>query len=107
MPPDEDQHHDNFLRLFAVSEPALRAFVRSLVPRREDLPEVMQEVAVVLWRKFGDLAAPVRHAAQPGDLKWRLQYARAAIAAGLPHYDNNGVTDMGPDGWWQWATQTS
>jgi len=58
MPPDEEQRHDDFLRLFAVSEPALRAFVRSLVPRREDVPDVMQEVVVVLWRKFGELAAP-------------------------------------------------
>jgi hypothetical protein len=40
MPPNEGQHHDEFLRLFAVSEPGLRAFVRSLVPRREDVPEV-------------------------------------------------------------------
>ena len=46
MPPNQEQQHDDFLRLFAVSEPALRAFVRSLVPRREDVPEVMQEVAV-------------------------------------------------------------
>ena len=58
MPPTEEQRHDDFLRLFAVSEPALRGFVRSLVPRRGDVPEVMQEVAVVLWRKFGELAAP-------------------------------------------------
>jgi RNA polymerase sigma-70 factor (ECF subfamily) len=58
MHPHQEQRHDDFLRLFAVSEPALRAFVRSLVPRRADVPEVMQEVAVVLWRKFGDLAAP-------------------------------------------------
>jgi len=70
MPPDLEQHHDDFLRLFAVSEPALRAFVRSLVPRREDVPEVMQEVAVVLWRKFGDLAVP-------GDFrKWAFGVAR-------------------------------
>jgi len=75
MPPSEDQHHDDFLRLFAVSEPALRAFVRSLVPRREDVPEVMQEVAVVLWRKFDTLAAP-------GDFrKWAFGVARLEALA--------------------------
>lgn len=75
MPPNEEQHHDDFLRLFAVSEPALRAFVRSLVPRREDVPEVMQEVAVVLWRKFGDLASP-------GDFrKWAFGVARLEALA--------------------------
>jgi RNA polymerase sigma-70 factor, ECF subfamily len=75
MPPNEKRHHDDFLRLFAVNEPALRAFVRSLVPRREDVPEVMQEVAVVLWRKFGELAAP-------GDFrKWAFGVARLEALA--------------------------
>jgi RNA polymerase sigma-70 factor, ECF subfamily len=75
MPPTEEQCHDDFLRLFTVSEPALRAFVRSLVPRREDVPEVMQEVAVVLWRKFGDLAAPEDFR------KWAFSVARLEALA--------------------------
>lgn len=75
MPRDEEQRHDDFLRLFAVNEPALRAFVRSLIPRREDVAEVMQEVAVVLWRKFGDLSAP-------GDFrKWAFGVARLEALA--------------------------
>lgn len=44
----------DFLRLFTVTEPALRAFVRSLVPTLEDTHDVMQEVAIVLWEKFGE-----------------------------------------------------
>ena len=50
-------HDDQFLRLYSEHEPSVRGFVRSLVPTREDAREVMQEVAVVLWRKFGDLAS--------------------------------------------------
>jgi len=53
MSPDETQRHDEFLRLFTAHEPAVHAFVRSLVPTREDAREVMQEVALVLWKKFG------------------------------------------------------
>jgi RNA polymerase sigma-70 factor (ECF subfamily) len=49
----DDQLHDRFLRLFTVSEPAVRAFVRRLVPLRDDARDVMQEVALVLWQKFG------------------------------------------------------
>ena len=49
-----DQQHDRFLRLFAEHEPAVRTFVRSLTPTRMDASEVMQEVAVVLWKKFGE-----------------------------------------------------
>ncbi len=58
MTPREQEHHDRFLRLFVQHEPALRGFVRSLIPTREDTLDVMQEVAAVLWRKFGDLASP-------------------------------------------------
>ncbi len=52
-----DQHHDQFLRLFAEHEPALRVVVRSLLPTRTDASDVMQNVAVVLWRKFGEFDA--------------------------------------------------
>jgi len=48
--------HEQFLRLFSVNEPAIHAFVRSLLPTREDAREVMQEIAVVLWRKFDGFA---------------------------------------------------
>ena len=52
-----DQHHDQFLRLYAEHEPALRAFTRLLLPAREDVAGVMQEVAVTLWQKFGEYDA--------------------------------------------------
>jgi RNA polymerase sigma-70 factor, ECF subfamily len=51
------QHHNQFLRLFAAHEPALRTFVRSLLPSISDVSEVMQEVAVVLWQKFAEFDA--------------------------------------------------
>lgn len=54
---DRDQH-DQFLRLFVENEEALRGFVRSLVWTLEDAREVMQETAVVLWRKFDQLDSP-------------------------------------------------
>ncbi|HEY2572480.1 MAG TPA: sigma-70 family RNA polymerase sigma factor [Verrucomicrobiaceae bacterium] len=57
MPDLNDQHHDQFLRFFAAHEPALRTFVRSLLPSLADASEVMQEVAVVLWQKFEDFDA--------------------------------------------------
>jgi RNA polymerase sigma-70 factor, ECF subfamily len=57
MPELNDQHHDQFLRLFAEHEPALRTFVRSLLPSRGDAAEVVQEVAVVLWQKFAEFDA--------------------------------------------------
>jgi RNA polymerase sigma-70 factor (ECF subfamily) len=57
MSDSTDQHYAQFLRLFAEHEPALRVFVRVLVPSRSDASEVMQEVAVVLWQKFAEFDA--------------------------------------------------
>ena len=56
MTPSDDQRHDQFLRLYVEHEEALRGFVRTLVPTREDARDVMQEVTVVLWRKIEELS---------------------------------------------------
>ncbi len=67
--------HDQFLRLFSANEPAIHGFVRSLLPTREDAREVMQEVAVVLWRKFSGFT---------GDedfRKWAFGVARYEVLA--------------------------
>jgi DNA-directed RNA polymerase specialized sigma24 family protein len=43
----------------------LRTFVRRLVPKRADAAEVMQEVALVLWRNLASKSV----------LKWLLEKA--------------------------------
>lgn len=48
----ERNQHDQFLRLFVEHEEGLRLFVRSLLFSHDESREVMQDVAVVLWRKF-------------------------------------------------------
>jgi len=72
-----DQQHEQFLRLLAEHEPALRTFVRALVPARGDAAEVMQSVAVVLWQKFAafDATRDFR--------KWAFGVARYAALAHL------------------------
>jgi RNA polymerase sigma-70 factor (ECF subfamily) len=56
MTPSDREQHDHFLRLFMEHEQSLRVFVRSLLFSHDEEREVMQEVAIVLWRKFdGDL----------------------------------------------------
>jgi hypothetical protein len=51
MEPQTGDVHELFLMLFTANEPAIRAFVRRLVPTRQDAADVMQGVALVLWRK--------------------------------------------------------
>jgi len=73
----QDQHYDRFLRLYTEHEPALRAFVRRLVPKRSDAADVMQEVALVLWRKFDRLTREEEFC------KWAFGVARYETLAWL------------------------
>lgn len=55
MSPAETELHQRFLRALAAHEPAVRAYVRRLVPTRADADDVMQEVVIFLWEKFPSL----------------------------------------------------
>lgn len=78
----DDERHDRFLRLFTANESAIRAYVRRLVPTRADADDVMQEVSVVLWRKFevfregGDFRAWAFGVARFEALAWRRDKSR-------------------------------
>ena len=81
MMPTDDERQDQFIRLFTANGPAIRGFVRSLVPTRDDAADVMQEVAVVLWRKFAEIGeADFRRwafgVARMKVLTWRRDKAR-------------------------------
>jgi RNA polymerase sigma-70 factor (ECF subfamily) len=75
MPSLPQPQDDQFLRLYAEHEPSLHGYVRSLVPTRDDAREVMQEVAVALWRKFADLGR--REEFRP----WAFGVARMEVMA--------------------------
>src|SRR5882672_12824739 len=75
MPSIHQPQDDRFLRLYAEHEPSLHGFVRSLVPTRDDAREVMQEVAVALWRKFGGLAGAAEFR------QWAFGVARMEVMA--------------------------
>jgi RNA polymerase sigma-70 factor (ECF subfamily) len=53
-PPLDLADHDEFLRLFTSVQPALRRFVGYHLPggRQQEIEDVLQETALVLWRKF-------------------------------------------------------
>ena len=51
-----DSRQIRFIKLYTAHELAIRAYVRTLVPSRDDVEEVMQEIAVVLWKKFADFS---------------------------------------------------
>lgn len=51
--PVVDDPYRAFLRLVNRHQGALRHFVRTLLPSWDDVDEVMQEVSIVAWTKFG------------------------------------------------------
>ena len=50
--PLQSERDARFLRLYTLSEGSIQAFVRTLVPTRQMASEVMQDVILVLWRKY-------------------------------------------------------
>jgi len=51
MPPRD---HCPFMRYYSAAYPHVYRYIFSLIPRKSDADEVMQETSVVLWQKFGE-----------------------------------------------------
>lgn len=49
-----NDRYEQFVELFTKNERNLRSFVRSLLPTWHDADEVVQDVALVAWRKFDE-----------------------------------------------------
>lgn len=47
-----DTRYVLFIQRFAHHEPDLRRFIRSLLPNWTDADEVLQQTAIVIWKKF-------------------------------------------------------
>ena len=52
QPLSEDERYETFVARFAHHEPDLRRFIRSLLPTWTDADDVLQQAAIVIWRKF-------------------------------------------------------
>ncbi len=74
---DKNDHHREFLQAYTTHQPAVRAFIRRLVPSRSDADDILQEVAIVLWDKFDEFRAD-------GDFKsWACGIARFKVLSWL------------------------
>lgn len=77
MEQEHSDTHERFLTHFTANEPAIRGFVRRLVPTRRDAADVLHGVALALWRKFQDLDEPEQFR------KWAFGVARYETLAWL------------------------
>ncbi len=68
-----DRRYEEFVMLFARTEPALHSFVLSLVPNWADAEEILQQTSFILWRKFDQFepGSSFRH--------WACQIARFEV----------------------------
>lgn len=68
--PNQSDRHEQFVVLFARSEPGLHAFVLSMEPHWDAAEEIMQQTSLVLWRKFDEYRTGTSF------LNWACQIAR-------------------------------
>ncbi len=71
--PAADDPYRTFMRLFTRHEGALRCFVRTLLPTWDDVDEVMQDVSIAAWTKFG------RFDPQTDFARWAATIARYEV----------------------------
>lgn len=80
-----DKRQDTFVELYSSHEPQIRAFLRSLLPTAQDAEEVLQEVSVIIWKKFDrfdvstDFMRWVYVIARLEALKYRRKHARSKL----------------------------
>ena len=71
--PDAEDSHERFIALLTQYEGIIRASIRAVIQRPEDVAEVMQAVSLVMWRKFDSLTDT------KGFAKWACVIARYEI----------------------------
>ncbi len=70
MSESENDNYERFVQRFAQHEADLRRFIRSMLPTREDTDELVQQTAIVLWRKFD------QYDPETNFMKWACVVAR-------------------------------
>jgi RNA polymerase sigma-70 factor, ECF subfamily len=79
---DSHPRYESFTRLFLRNEGKVRAFVRAMMMSGAGVDDVVQEVAIVAWRKFSELKKGEEFGlwaceiARYEVLKWRKKHAR-------------------------------
>ena len=71
----EDRYNE-FVGLLARHDQSIRRFVRSLLPSREGVDDVMQETALECWKKFFDFTPESPEAAPSEFVRWACVIAR-------------------------------
>jgi len=71
-----EQQYDQFVALLARHDLAIRRFVRSLMPTRDGVDDVVQETALECWKKFSDFQPARADVAADEFVRWACVIAR-------------------------------
>jgi RNA polymerase sigma-70 factor (ECF subfamily) len=73
---DQESRYNLFVSLLARHDQAIRRFVRSLLPSREGVDDVLQETALECWKKFSDFTPNNPEDAADEFIRWACVIAR-------------------------------
>ena len=73
---EREARYSEFVGLLARHDQAIRRFVRSLLPSREGVDDVMQETALECWKKFSDFTPNSSEDAVDEFIRWACVIAR-------------------------------
>ncbi len=80
-PSEREARYAEFVGLLARHDQAIRRFVRSLLPSREGVDDVMQETALECWKKFSDFTPDSPEDAVEEFIRWACVIARYKVLA--------------------------
>ena len=75
-PVSREAQYSQFVALIARHDQAIRRFVRSLLPSREGVDDVVQETALECWKKFSDFTPACSESADDEFARWACVIAR-------------------------------
>lgn len=76
---DREVRYSQFVGLLARHDQAIRRFVRSLLPSREGVDDVMQETALECWKKFAGFTPDNSEQAFDEFIRWACVIARFKV----------------------------
>ena len=75
-PAEREQRYHEFVGLLARHDQSIRRFVRSLLPARDGVDDVMQETALECWKKYSDFSPDTPESAADEFVRWACVIAR-------------------------------
>jgi len=86
---------EKFTALWTAAQPTITAFIRTLVPSFQQSEEVLQRVAIALFRKFGQYDSQRSFAAWAvGVAKYEVLYYRRQYATDRHVFDDELVEEL-------------